>query len=184
MSPCASTAAATSPISMSEKYSAEPNLSATSASGGPASAISSVPTVPAKNEPMRGDRERRSRAALPRHLVAVEAGHHRRGLARQVHQDGGGRAAVLGAVIDAGEHDQRAHRRDAVGDRHQHRDGAERADARQHADQRADRHADQAVEQVLQRDRDPKPKIRLWNRSMSVVTGSPRSADKAGQGPR
>ena len=52
MSPCASTAAATRPISISEKYSGAPNFSATSASGGPASAISRVPTVPAKNEPM------------------------------------------------------------------------------------------------------------------------------------
>ena len=31
--------------------------------------------------------------------------------ARQVDQDRGGRAAVLGAVVDAGEHDQRRHRR-------------------------------------------------------------------------
>ena len=52
MSPCASTAAVTRPISMSEKYSAAPNSSATSASGGPNSAIISVHTVPAKNEPM------------------------------------------------------------------------------------------------------------------------------------
>ena len=52
MSPCASAAAATSPISISEKYSGEPNFSANSASGGPNKAISSVPTVPAKNEPM------------------------------------------------------------------------------------------------------------------------------------
>ena len=52
MSPCASTAAATRPISISEKYSGAPNLSANSASGGPNSAISRVPTVPAKNEPM------------------------------------------------------------------------------------------------------------------------------------
>ena len=52
MSPSASTAAATRPMSMSEKYSGAPNLSANSASGGPNSAISSVPTVPAKNEPM------------------------------------------------------------------------------------------------------------------------------------
>ena len=43
MSPCASTAAATSPISISEKYSGAPNFRASSASGGPASAISSVP---------------------------------------------------------------------------------------------------------------------------------------------
>ena len=52
MSPCASTAAATRPISISEKYSGAPNFSAISASGGPASAISSVPKVPAKNEPI------------------------------------------------------------------------------------------------------------------------------------
>ena len=52
MSPCARTAAATRPISMSEKYSGAPNFSASSASGGPATAIKSVPTVPAKNEPM------------------------------------------------------------------------------------------------------------------------------------
>ena len=111
MSPCASTAAATRPISISEKYSGAPNFSAISASGGPHSAISSVPTVPAKNEPMRGDRQRRPGAALPRHLVAVDAGDDRRGLARQVDQDRGGRAAVLRAVIDAGQHDQRADRR-------------------------------------------------------------------------
>jgi len=37
---------------MSEKYSGAPNLSATSASGGPASATRNVPQVPAKNEPI------------------------------------------------------------------------------------------------------------------------------------
>ncbi len=52
MSPWASTAAATRLMSISEKYSGAANCSATSASGGPNSAISSVPTVPAKNEPM------------------------------------------------------------------------------------------------------------------------------------
>ena len=38
-------------MSISEKYSGEPNLSAISASGGPNSAINRVPTVPAKKEP-------------------------------------------------------------------------------------------------------------------------------------
>ena len=52
MSPWASTAAATRPISISEKYSAELNLSANSASGGAKSAINKVQTVPAKNEPI------------------------------------------------------------------------------------------------------------------------------------
>ena len=51
MSPWASTAAATRPISISEKYSGASNFSAISASGGPNSAIISVQTVPAKNEP-------------------------------------------------------------------------------------------------------------------------------------
>ena len=48
--PCASTIEATSPSTISEKYSAGPNFSATSASGGENSAISSVQTVPAKND--------------------------------------------------------------------------------------------------------------------------------------
>ena len=49
--PCASTVAATRPSTISEKYSAGPNLSATSASGGAATAMTSVATQPAKNEP-------------------------------------------------------------------------------------------------------------------------------------
>ena len=49
--PCASTVAATSPSTISEKYSAGPNLSATSASGGAATAMIRVATQPAKNEP-------------------------------------------------------------------------------------------------------------------------------------
>ena len=50
--PCASTTAATRPSTISEKYSAGPNLSATSASGGAATAIRKVATQPAKNEPI------------------------------------------------------------------------------------------------------------------------------------
>ncbi len=129
-------------------------MSAISASGGPATRDQQRADGAGEERADGGDRERRPGAALPRHLVAVDAGHDRGGFARQVDQDGGGRAAVLGAVVDAGQHDQRADRRHAVGDRHQHRDGAERADAGQHADQRADRDADQAIEQVLQRERD------------------------------
>ena len=137
MSPCASTAAATRPISISEKYSGAPNLSAISASGGPNERDQQRADGAGEERADGRDRERRPGAALARHLIAVDAGHDRGGLARQVDQDGGGRAAVLRAVIDAGEHDQRADRRHAVGDRQQHRDGGERADARQHADQRA-----------------------------------------------
>ena len=50
--PCASTVAAIRPNTMSEKYSEGPNLSATSASGGAATAMMTVATQPAKNEPI------------------------------------------------------------------------------------------------------------------------------------
>ena len=49
--PEASTTAPTRPRHISEKYSAGPNLKATSASGGAKAASSSVATQPAKNEP-------------------------------------------------------------------------------------------------------------------------------------
>ena len=50
--PRASTTAAISPHTISEKYSAGPNCSAMAASGGAAKQISSVATQPAKNEPI------------------------------------------------------------------------------------------------------------------------------------
>ena len=49
--PRAITTAATRPSTISEKYSAGPNFCAMPASGGPAAAISSVPTHPARKEP-------------------------------------------------------------------------------------------------------------------------------------
>jgi hypothetical protein len=92
--------------------------------------------------------ERPPRLALPRHLMAVEGGHYGRGLAGQVDQDGRGRPAVLRAVEDPGEHDQGRRRRQSEGDRQQHGDGGDRAEAGQHADRRAEENADQAVEEV------------------------------------
>ena len=152
--PLASTTAAIRPSTISEKYSAGPNLSATSASGGAKAATMSVANVPAMNDPMRRNRQRLAGLASSRHLVAVDAGHHRRGFSRQVDEDRGGRAPVLRTVVDAGEHDQRRHRRKRVRDRQQHRDCRHRADARQHADQRAEQHAEEAIEDVLERERD------------------------------
>jgi hypothetical protein len=49
--PEASTTAPTSPSTMSEKYSAGPNLKASSVSIGAKAAITTVPMQPAKNEP-------------------------------------------------------------------------------------------------------------------------------------
>ena len=50
--PCARTTEATRPSTISEKYSAGPNRSATAASGGPNAAIRNVATVPAKKDPI------------------------------------------------------------------------------------------------------------------------------------
>ena len=155
--PLASTTAKIRPSTISEKYSAGPNSSARPVSGAPSAATSTVATQPAKNEPMAAiDSAAPARPCL-RHLVAVESGDHRGGLARNVDQDRGGRAAVLRAVIDAGEHDQRADRRQAEGDRQQHRDGGDRADAGQHADQGADQRAEQTEHDI----------VRLWLRPQS-----------------
>ena len=104
----------------------------------------------------RGDRKRGARASLPRHLVTVESGDHGGRLARNVDQDRGGRAAVLRAVVDAGEHDQGAYRGQPEGDRQQHRDGRDRADARQHAHERADQCAEKTEQDVVGLGRDPK----------------------------
>jgi hypothetical protein len=97
--------------------------------------------------------QRRPRAPLLRHLVAVERRDDRGGLARQVDQDRGGRAAILRAVEDARHHDHCGDRRQGEGDWQQQRDGRGRPDARQHADQRAEQHADEAEAEILQRQR-------------------------------
>ena len=96
----------------------------------------------------RGGGERRSGLALLRHLVAVDGGDGGRALAGEVDEDRGGRAAVLGAVVDAGEHDQRRHRLEGEGDGQQHGDRCGRADAGQNADEGAEQHAHEAVDEV------------------------------------
>lgn len=67
-----------------------------------------------------GSSQRRSRSTFSGHLVTVNTGHHRGRFTRQIHQNGGGRTAVLRAVINTGQHDQRRHRRQGVGSRQQH----------------------------------------------------------------
>ena len=95
----------------------------------------------------RGDAERRAGAALLRHGVAVDAGHHRRRFAWNAHQDRGGRAAVLRAVVDAGQHHDRLGGVEPERHRQEDADAGERTDAGQHADQRADEAAEKGIEQ-------------------------------------
>ena len=140
------------PSTISEKYSAGPNWVAIAASGAASSAQISVATVPAMNEAMAAIASAGPARPLPRHLVAVDAGHDRGGFAGQIDQDRRGRSAVLRAVIDAGQHDQRRRRRQRVGDRQQHGDGSHRADAGQHADQCPQQDAEKTIEQVLHGD--------------------------------
>ena len=126
----------------------------------------------------RGGGERRAGLALARHLVAVDGGDGGGELAGQVDQDGGGRAAVLRAVVDAGEHDERGHRLEGEGDRQEHGDGRGRADAGQHADERAEQHADEAVEQVdrgqrgLEAEREVGEEVHAQNRSQGPKSGT------------
>ncbi len=90
---------------MREKYSGAPNFSATGYQRGREDLQGDDPQRPGDERPKGGDPESRAGPALPGHLVAVEAGDDRGGLARDVDQDGGGGAAVISPVVDAGQHD-------------------------------------------------------------------------------
>src|SRR4051812_9774869 len=104
----------------------------------------------------RRDAKRGPGAALAGHGVAVEAGDHRGGFAGDVQQDRGRRTAVLGAVVDAREHDHRAGRIHQKRERQEHRDRGRWAEARHDTHDRAEHHAHEAPEQVrrLQGDRE------------------------------
>lgn len=147
--PCARITAATRPRTIRLKNSTAVKLSASLNKGPLSTAMTTVATVPARERRQRGDGQRGAGAAVAGHLVAVQAGDHRGGLAGNVDQDGGGRTSVLRAVEDPGQHDEAGGRRHAEGERQQQRHGRHRADARQHADHGADQRADQAVQQVV-----------------------------------
>ena len=105
-------------------------------------------SVPAMKEPNRRYSQRRAGPAVPGHLVAVEAGHDGGGLSRQVHQDGGRRAAVHGPVVDAGKHDDGGGGVHAEGEGDEHGRPGNGPDARENADDRPHRHAEEAEEEV------------------------------------
>ena len=102
----------------------------------------------------RGRGKRRPAAAGLGHLVALERGRHRCALAGRVDEDRRGRSAIHAAVIDSGEHDQRAAGIELVGHRQQQRDRERGTDAGQHAHGGAEEHADQRIEQVHRLDGD------------------------------
>ena len=101
-----------------------------------------------------GDAERRAALALLGQRKAVQTGDGVRRMTRQVEQDRADRPAILGAVIDAGQHQDRRDRMHAESERQQNRDRGDRPHARQHADEIADQHAEEAIHQVVRLERD------------------------------
>ena len=96
----------------------------------------------------RDDGQRGAGAALLGELIAVDRGDHGSGLAGNVEQDRGGRAAIHRAVEDAGHHDQAGGRIEREGQRQDQRHAGDRAEARQHADRGARERAGERGEQV------------------------------------
>ena len=96
----------------------------------------------------RDDGQRRAGAALFGELVAVDRGDDGSGLAGDVEQDRGGRAAIHRAVEDAGHHDQARGRVERESQRQDQRDAGDRAEARQHADRGACECANEGRQQI------------------------------------
>ena len=84
------------------------------------------------------------------HLMAVECSDGGRRLPGNVDQDRGRRAAVLGPVVDPGEHDQRCDGVEVEGDRQQERDRRGRPDAGENTDSRAKGDTEEADQDVRQ----------------------------------
>ncbi len=72
---------------------------------------------------------------------------------RYLHRDRAHAVAVLRAVVDAGQHDERTGRVHRIGQRQQQADGGQRAQAGQQPHQGAHRAAQRAEHQVLDRER-------------------------------
>ena len=124
----------------------------------------------------RGDGQRRPAPPLARHGVAVDAGHHRGGLAGNAHEDRGRRAAVHGAVVDAGQHHDGARGVQAEGRGQQQADPRQRPHAGQHADQRADQAADERVHQNRRRQRDREAEAEVGERLQHQSPNGPRGS--------
>ena len=154
-SPVCSAAVATRASTTRAVYSGAPNCSAAEARGGENSAMMMTQMQPATKELIAEMQSAGPGAPVARHRVPVEADHHGGRLARHVQHDGGGRAGVVGAVIDTRQHDQRGHGRDLEGHRQQDRDGGHRPQAGEHPHQRAERGAREAIGEVLRCQRDP-----------------------------
>jgi hypothetical protein len=104
-----------------------------------------------------GGGQRGTGAAALRHLESVERGHRGRRVAGRIHEDGGGRAAVHRAVVDAAEKNEGRRGVETERDREQQRDRCRGAEAGEDADRRPEHDAEQAEEQVRRSERGGEP---------------------------
>ena len=111
-----------------------------------------------------GDAERGAALALLGQRKPVETGHGVRRMTGQIEQDRADRPAILGAIIDAGKHQDRRHRLHPEGQRQQDRDRRDRSHPRQHADQVADQHPEKTIHQVVRLERHAKAVPEIGNR--------------------
>ena len=125
------------------KYSAGPNFSATSTTTGASERDQDRRNCAGDERTDGTSGERRTGAAVLRHQIAFERGGDGRRFARSVEQDRRRRAAVHGAVIDAGKHDQCAGGVELDRQRHEHRDRERGSDSGQDADKSSERDADE-----------------------------------------
>ena len=86
------------------------------------------------------------------------------------------------AVINAGEHDQRADRRQTERDRQQHGDSRHSADTRQHADKRTDQGAEQAEADVVRMRGDLKAERKIGEKISHGSLGSNQNAGQSWNG--
>ncbi len=179
--PCASTTAPVRPSTIRLKYSAALNLSASHVIGALAVAITIVAMVPAIKRSDGGDRERGAGAALLGHLMPVETRHDGGGFARHIDQDGRGRAAILRAVENAREHDERRRRLQGKCERQQNGDGRDRRNAGKNADQRADERAKKTKSEIGRRECDGKAGGQICEEihPRALTTTRSRQADRA-----
>src|SRR5690606_33565702 len=98
-----------------------------------------------------GSGKRWTTASLTRHLVTFDCGHDGCSLTRRVQKNSSGGAAIHAAIVNTREHDQRARRIHAEGDRQKQGYCQGWPDAWQYADRSAEKDADGSKKQVHRR---------------------------------
>ena len=106
-----------------------PKARANLARGGATNMSASTDKVPAIKELNAAIPSACPRAALPGHLVPVQAGHDRCRFPRDVHENGSRGAAIHGSVVDPRQHDDRRNGRKVKGVRQQQGNRRGRAEA-------------------------------------------------------